>query len=67
MKSLKVEVAASVSKCVTKENQRKHLKKYSFVAPELVNDSLPSFASDTYSFAKITDFLRKEKSNLNFS
>ena len=66
-KSLKVEVAASASKCLSKESQRRHLKKYAYVAPELVNGGYPSFASDVYSFAKIIDFPRKEKSNLQLN
>ena len=56
-KSLKVEVAASVSKCLSKESQRRYLKKYP--------GGYPSSSSDAYSFAKIIDFLRKE--NLIFN
>ena len=56
-KSLKVEVTASVSKCLSKESQRRYLKKYP--------GGYPSSSSDAYSFAKIIDFLRKE--NLIFS
>ena len=56
-KRLKVEVAASVSKCLSKESQRRYLKKYP--------GGYPSSSSGAYSFAKIIDFLRKE--NLVFS
>ena len=67
-KSLKVEVAsASLRRCISKENQRNHLKTYPYGAPELVNGGLPSFSSDTYSFAKIFDCLREEKSNLQLN
>ena len=32
-----------------------------------MNGGFPSFASDMYSFTKIIDFLRKEKSNLQLN
>ena len=66
-KSLYVEEAKKRSRCLPHEDQRKHLKKYPYVAPELVNGGYPSAASDTYSFAKIVDFLCKEKSCLHLS
>ena len=66
-KILWIEEAKKRSRCLPEEEQQKHLKKYGYTAPELVNDGAPSVASDTYSFAKVVEFLCKEKSRLQLS
>lgn len=66
-KSLRAERAEMADKqtkqCLSK-NQQKYQSKYPHKAPELINGSCPSGASDTFLFAKLLESLCKEKSAL---
>ena len=67
-KSLKIQAAERYKRTLSSKHEReKYLRKYPHVAPELINGGCPSVASDTYSFARLIQFLCNEASGLKIT
>ena len=64
-KSMFIDERPERKMCMSTKEQKEYIKKYPHVAPEIVSGrSFYSIASDTYSFAKLIDFLC-DKARLN--